>query len=131
MNKSKKLILAAVAVAAVIALFVGIFFATRPETTQGSKTITVEVIHSDETTKTFTYHTDEEYLGTVILDEGLVEGDMGDFGLYITVVDGETAIYEENGAYWSLYIGEEYAMTGADTTPISDGDLFKLVYTLG
>lgn len=131
MNKNKKLIIAAVAVVAVIALFVGIFLATRPDTTQGSKTITVEVVHADESSKTFTYHTDEEYLGDVILAEGLVEGSMGDYGLYITAVDGESAVYEVDGAYWCLYVGEEYATLGADQTPINDGDSFSLVYTLG
>lgn len=131
MNKNKKLIIALVAVVAVIALFIGIFVATRPETTQGSKTITVEVIHSDASANTFTYHTDEEYLGPVLSANGLIVNEDGPYGIFIVEVDGERAVYEEDGAYWCLLIGEEYAMTGADNTPINDGDSFKLVYTLG
>ena len=131
MKKNTKIIIAVVAVVVVIALFLGIWLATRPETTQGAKTFTVEVVHKDESTKTFTYHTDEEYLGAVLLAEGLVEGDMGDYGLYILVVDGEKAVYEEDGAYWSLMQNGEYAMQGADTTPVNDGDSFALVYTVG
>ena len=131
MKKSTKIILAAVAAVVVVGLFVGIWLATRPETSQGTKTITVEVVHSDGAGKTFTYHTDEEYLGAVLLAEKLVEGDEGPFGLMITAVDGETASWDENQSYWALYIGEEYAATGADTTPIADGGSFRLVYTVG
>lgn len=131
MSKNKKRILATVAIVAVIALFVGIFLATRPDTAQGSKTITVEVVHANETSKTFTYHTDEEYLGPVLDANELVVKEDGPYGMYIVEVDGERAIYEEDGAYWCLYVGEEYATLGADQTPINDGDSFSLVYTLG
>ena len=39
--KNKKMILIAVAVVAVAALMLGVFLATRPETVQGAKTVTV------------------------------------------------------------------------------------------
>ena len=96
----------------------------------GSKTITVEVVHKDESTKTFTYHTDEEFLAEVLVGEGLVEDNQGDFGLYILVVDGERADYEQDGAYWSLLKNGEATITGASETPVSDGDSFSLVYTV-
>ena len=131
MSKNKKIIIAVVAIVAVIAVFLGVYFATRPDTSEGAKTITVEVVHSDESSKTFTYHTDAEYLGEVLLDEGLIEGENGDYGLYVTVVDGEEAVYEEDGAYWAFYQGGEYAMQGVDQTPVNDGDAFSLVYTIG
>jgi len=89
------------------------------------------VVHKDASEKVFTYRTDEEFLGPVILGEGLVVGENGPYGLMISAVDGETAVYETDGAYWALFVGEEYAMSGADTTPIADGDAFKLVYTIG
>ena len=46
-------------------------------------------------------------------------------------MDGEEAVYEEDGAYWALYQNGEYAMQSADLTPINDGDQFSLVYTIG
>jgi len=131
MKKNTRIIIAVVAVMVVIALFVGVYLATRPETSQGAKTFTVEVVHSDGKTKTFTYHTDEEYLGPVLLAEGLIAGEPGPYGLTLLTVDGEDAIWEESGAYWALYVGAEYATTGVDTTPVNDGDAFKLEYTLG
>ena len=131
MKKNGRLILAAVVVVLLIAVFAVIWFATRPATTEGSKTITVEVVHKDESTKTFTYHTDAEYLGEVLLAEGLVEGDESEYGLMITTVDGEQAVYETDGAYWAFYVGDEYASLSVDQTPIADGDSFSLVYTVG
>ncbi len=129
--KNKKTILALIALVAVVAVFLGIYFATRPETVTGAKQITVTVIHKDGTEKSFTCHTDEEYLGPVLLAEQLVEGEMGPYGLMISAVDGETADYDVDQSYWAVYVGEEYAMSGADAIPIADGDTFRLVYTIG
>lgn len=129
--KNKKLILAAVAMVVVIALMVGVYFATRPATSRGAKTITVNVVHADETKKEFTYHTDEEFLAPVLLAEELVEGDDTEYGLTIHTVDGEKADWSVNQSYWALYINGEYAMTGASETPVNDGDVFELVYTIG
>lgn len=129
--KNKKLIVAVIALVAVIAVLLGVYFATRPATTQGAKSFTVTVVHSDGTSKDFQYNTDEEYLGAVLLSEGLIEGSDGPYGLMIEAVDGEKAVWEENGAYWALFVGDEYAVTGIDSTPVNDGDTFKLEYTLG
>ena len=129
--KNKKTILIAVAVLLLIGLMASIFLLTRPDTAAGSKTITVTVVHGDGSEKVFTYQTDEEFLGPVILGEGLVEGEEGPYGLMINAVDGETASWDANQSYWALFVGEEYATSGADTTPIYDGDTFKLVYTIG
>ena len=125
----KKTILAIIALVLVAAVFLGVYLITRPEGQAGGKEITVTVVHGNGESKNFTYQTDAEFLGTVLTEEGLVEGEMGQFGLYIKVVDGEKAIYEEDNAYWSLYIGEEIAPTGADSVAITDGGVYKLVYT--
>ena len=129
--KNKKLIVIALALVVVVGALLGVYMATRPETAAGSKTITVTVVHADGSSKDFTYHTDEEYLGPVLMAEGLVVGEMGPYGLMISAVDGEEAVWEVNSAYWALFVGEEYATSGADTTPVYDGSAFKLEYTLG
>ena len=131
MKKNGKLIAGAAAILVLAAVFAGIWSATRPATSEGAKTITVEVVHKDESSKTFTYHTDVEYLGEVLQSEGLVKGEQGDYGLYMTEVDGEAAVYETDGAYWAFYQDGEYASQSVDQTPINDGDSFSLVYTVG
>lgn len=129
--KNKKILWGLVALIVAIAVFAGIYMVTRPDTAEGAKTITVTVVHADGTVRDFVCHTDEEYLGPVLLAENIASGKDEGYGLMILVADGESAIWEENQAYWALYIGEEYASTGADTTPVNDGDVFKLVYTIG
>ena len=131
MKKNTKLIIGIVALVVVIAALLGVYAATRPQTSQGSKAFTVEVVHADGSSKTFEYRTDEEYLGTVLQAEGLIAGEMGAYGLEIHEVDGERAVWGENGAYWAIFVNGEYGMTGVDTTPVNDGDAFKLVYTVG
>ena len=126
--QNKKLILAIVALVAVIAILAGVYFATRPQPQQGAKAYTVIVIHKDKTETTFTYRTDAEFLDKALLEEGLIEGKEDQYGLIIEKVDGEAAIWETDNAYWSLYIGEEYATTGISATPVYDGSTFKLVY---
>ena len=123
MNK-KKLIIAAIALVVVIAALVVIYFATRPKTQEGLKTFTVTVVHSNGESKTFTYTTTREYVGQVLQEEGLVEGTQEAYGLYMKVVDDERAVYEENGAYWAFYVGEDYAQTGIDATPITVGAVY-------
>ena len=90
---------------------------------------TVIVVHSDGSEKTFTYETTEEFVGPVLTADGLIKGNDGPYGLEITKVDGEKAIYAEDQAYWALYEGAEYALQGIDTTPVTDGGTYKLEYT--
>ncbi len=129
--KNRKTLIAAAVLVVLAAILAGVSFAARPTTTAGAKTISVSVVHADGSEKQFRYHTDAEYLGPVLLTEGLVEGENGPYGLTISVVDGEKADWNENQSYWALYVGEDYAATGADSTPVKDGDSFKLVYTIG
>lgn len=127
--KNKKLIAAVVALVVVIALLLGLYFVTRPDTQAGNKSFTVEVVHGDGTSKEFEYKTDEEYVGAVLIEDGLIQGEEGPWGMYIAVVDGERAVYEETNSYWALYVGEEYATQSIELTPIEDGATYKLVHT--
>jgi len=131
MKQNRNILRALTALLCVVALFGAIYLITRPAPEPGVKQICVEVVHSDGTETTFTYRTDAEYLGEVLTVEGLVQGEQGEFGLYITEVDGEQTVYEKDGAYWAFYQDGEYAQQGVDQTPIRDGDSFRLVYTYG
>ena len=93
-------------------------------------TFTVTVVGPDGTSTEHTVTSDADNLGDALLKEGIIEGNEDQYGLYITAVDGITADFNTDGAYWALYIGEEYAMTGVSSTPIAEGDSLKLVYEL-
>ena len=125
---NKKLILALVALIVVIGIFAGVWFATRPQSVEGTKSFTVLVVHSDKTEKTFTYTTDAGKLGVFLEQEGLIVGS-GD-GMFHTV-DGEKADWSVNQSYWCLYLGDAYATAGIYDTDIVDGTTYKLEYTIG
>ena len=131
MKKNTKLSLALVVLLALMALFTGLYLSSRPQPASGLKSITVTVVHSDKSEKTVAFQTEKDYLGDLLLSEGLAAGEQGQFGLYIKEVDGEVADYSVNGAYWALFEGDNYATQGADTTPLIDGARFRLVYTIG
>ena len=88
------------------------------------------VFHTNKTENTFTYQTDAEYLADVLLENELVEGDMGSYGLFITTVDNET-VDESKQQWWCITKGGERVNSGADTLPIADGDQFELTLMEG
>ena len=129
--KNKKMILIAVALVACIAVMLGVYLATRPETTAGGKTITVTVVHKDGSEKVFACATEEEYLGAVLVNENIVVGAYGEFGLYFDTADGEKADWNVDNGWWQVFVGEEAAMVGSDQIPVTDGGTYSLVYTIG
>lgn len=94
----------------------------------GEKTLELEV-SAEDAAVTFTIHTDAATLGEALLALELIAGDESEFGLYIKVVNGIRADYDEDGAYWALYQNGEYMMSGVDSTDISGGEHYELVYT--
>lgn len=97
---------------------------------EGAKTVKVEVI-ADGYSVTFTVKTDEEFLGTPLLAHGIVTGDAGDYGLYITAVNGIPADYSVNQSWWGVSKDGEMLMTGVDSTKIEDGAHYELTYKIG
>ncbi len=94
---------------------------------KGEKTIVVEVT-AEEKTVTFTVNTDKKTVGDALIEHGLIDGDEGDYGLYIKVVNGITADYDVDKSYWAFYIDGEYATSGVDTTDISEDVTYRLEY---
>ncbi len=132
MKNKKSVIIALVALVVAAAVFVGVYFAFRPQGTPGDKNITVVVVHKDGSERTFHYNTSEEFLAPVLEANGLVTGEHSEeTGLYIHYADGERAVWELDAAWWGLYVGDEQSMVGASTLPIEDGGVYKLVYSVG
>ena len=68
-------------------------------------------------------------LGDALSEHDLLEGEEGEFGLYVKKVNGILADYDIDKTYWGLYKNGEYLMTGVDTTEIADGEHYELVKT--
>ncbi len=129
MKKNTKIILAIVALVAVITVFIGIYMAVRPQAQEGSKQVTIQIVYADGTSKSHEYKTDAEFLSQLLLEKELVTGYTSEeFGFTIESVDGITLDWSKDGAYWALYVGEEYATVSAAGIALTDGGVYKLVY---
>ncbi len=129
-KSNKKIVIAGVIIAALIAVFAGVYFFLAPQASAGAKAITLTVIDDTGSETVYDVNTDAEYLAEVFdeVDGLTVEGEDGDYGLYINTVNGVTANFDSDGAYWSIYVNGEVGMNGASTQPVVDGDEYSLVY---
>lgn len=88
---------------------------------EGDTEFIFKVVTADGETKTFTVKTNKTIVGEALVDAGLIEGEDGQYGLYVKVVDGETLDYDTHGKYWAFYVDGEYALKGVDQTEIEQG----------
>ena len=135
-SNNKKIIIGAVILVALIALFGVAYYFNGPKTKTGSKHIIIEVTGSDGNTAEYAIDTDAEYLRSA-MDELVATGSGfsydgvdSEFGIMVEYVDGERASYTEDGAYWALYVNGEYGQYGCDTQPVADGDIYSWTYEL-
>lgn len=91
---------------------------------EGDKSFVTEVVDADGNTVKFTVQTNEKTVGEALQKLGVIDGEEGDYGLYIKTVNGITADYNKDGVYWAFYVDGEYAMTGADMTDVVDGTVY-------
>ena len=92
---------------------------------EGDTKFAFTVTDIDGNTESFEVNTNAEIVGTALIENRLISGEDGAYGLYVKVVNGITADYDKDGTYWAFYIDGEYAMTGVDTTPIEDGKIYS------
>lgn len=120
------------AVVFVILVIVGLFVwqATAPKGTEGTKSFEFSVIDAQGEKEVYELSTDREMLGDALLDEGLIEGEDGDYGLFVKTVGGITAD-DGNQEWWCLTKGGEAVMTGVDSTPVEDGAAYEFTLTVG
>jgi len=130
--QKRKTVIAVIVFVLLIAVFAAVWFILDPLGSANSleKTIGVTVIHGDGTQKSFTIETNEEFLAGALEQEKLIEGTQSEYGIFISAVDGETAD-ESAQQWWCLTKSGETVMTGADMTPIADGDQYELTLTEG
>ena len=92
---------------------------------EGQKVFNFIVADIDGNETSFEIHTDKETVGEALLELELIEGDPGDYGLYVKKVNGITADYDVDQTYWAFYVDGEYATAGVDSTAIEDGKTYS------
>ena len=91
---------------------------------EGNTVFMFTVVDGEGNESLFEIHTDKEIVGDALAELGLIEGEESEYGLYVKKVNGITADYETDGTYWAFYINGGYAMSGVDTTPITEGEAY-------
>ena len=99
--------------------------ADSSELGEGSTKFTFTVVDKEGSETQFEIHTDKETVGQALTELGLIDGEEGEYGLYVKTVNGITADYDKDGVYWAFYINGEYAQTSVDSTEITEGDSYS------
>lgn len=92
---------------------------------EGSKQFALTVVDAEGSETKLEIHTEQKTVGAALSELGVIDGDEGEYGLYVTTVNGITADYDADGLYWALYVNGEYAQTGVDSTEIAEGDSYQ------
>ena len=133
MKQNRRLLLGILGIVAMLIIAAALWLVYnnfKPETVKGAKEIIVDVVIPEEETEVFTLHTDAEFLSQALEEEKLIVGAESDYGLFITEVNGRKAD-DAKQEWWCITKGGEDVYTGADTTPIADGDHYELTLTVG
>lgn len=109
-------------------LWVDAVYKENTELGSGSKIVEVEV-KADSKSVIFTIKTDKDTLKDALLEHDLIAGEESEFGLYVKTVNGITADYDTDGAFWSLSKNGEALNTGVDGAQISNNERYELTYT--
>ncbi|MDE6017124.1 MAG: DUF4430 domain-containing protein [Acetatifactor sp.] len=129
---NKKIIIGIAVLLIAIAAFSGIYFLFGAKPVAGSKSITIEVVDDRQETTAYQLQTEVEFLRQAMEEaEGLsFSGTESEYGMMVDTVNGLTADYNTDGAYWSFYVNGDYCNYGIDSQPVLDGDIFSIRYTL-
>lgn len=91
---------------------------------EGEKQFVFTVVTADGAESVFEISTDKENVGDALKEHNLIDGEDGQFGMYVKTVNSVTYDYNKDGKYWAFYINGEYATSGVDKTPITEGESY-------
>ncbi|MCI8292907.1 MAG: DUF4430 domain-containing protein [Hespellia sp.] len=130
-TKSKnKIFLAIILLAILVIAAIVMYMVFKQKTSQGSKAITVSVVYDDGSQDDYKIRTDAEYLRDVTdeIEELEIDGHYDGTSFYIDAVNGVTADYDADGAYWAIYVDGEYGNYGFEKQPVADGAAYEIRY---
>jgi hypothetical protein len=133
-TSTKKIAISAIVLAVLIAAFALLYGQFSAKSTAGDKAIVIEVVDESGNSTEYDVDTDAEYLKDAMDDLAEADdsfsfsGKDGGYGLMVQVINDKQAIYEEDGAYWALYVNGEYGQYGVTEQPVTDGDTYTWTY---
>ena len=127
----KKKVLSVSLFLAVLLILAGValsFFGGNSEKSD-MKNILITVV-ANENSQLYDVETDCKYLGDALLNEGIIKGEDGQYGLFITEVAGIKAD-SDNEEWWCISKGGESIQLGISSIEISDGEKYELTLMVG
>ncbi len=97
-----------------------------PTVGEGKKSFSLTITDQAGKKTVLIVKTDKKTVGEALIDNKLIEGEQGEYGLYIKKVMGIKADYDTDKTYWSFYIDGQYALTGVDSTKIDEKSKYEL-----
>lgn len=129
-KNNKKSIIAGIVLVILMAaaLVVYMFYGQKPSS--GSKSITLSIVYMDGSRDDYELRTDEEYLFDAASEiDGLtIEGHNDGSYFYMDTINGVSADYSADGAYWAIYVDGTYGTYGIKDQPIEDGVSYEIRY---
>ena len=89
---------------------------------EGKTEFDFSVVSLDGKEEKFLIHTDKTTVGDALTELGLIEGEEGEYGLYVKKVNG---IPESDGAYWMIYENNQMAAVGVTQLEIKNGESYS------
>lgn len=130
-NKNQKWLLkGGILLVSLIVIFSFIYFVVMPQGNNFDKTIIIEVIKENNTSKEVVIETNAKTLREACDEKNLIDGTESEYGLFVLTVDGITAD-ESKQQWWSITKNKETLNTGVDSTVIADGEHYEFTLTTG
>lgn len=129
-NNKKKIITAVIALVILISVALVLYMLYGPKPSSGSKSITLSIVYLDGSRDDYELRTDEEYLLDAAneIDELTIEGHNDGSYFYVDTINGVSADYTADGAYWAIYVDGTYGNYGIADQPIADGISYEIRY---
>ena len=99
---------------------------SKPSDADNTISVTVEIVDDKGEKTTLSLETEKTTLAEALVEEGIIE--YAADGFY-TTVNGITADYSKDGAWWCVTKGGTTTTAGMNTLKLSDGDCFEITYT--
>lgn len=129
-NNKNKIITAVIilVILAAVTLVLYMFYGQKPS--PGSKSITLSIVYMDGSRDDYELRTDKEYLLDAAneIDELSIVGHADGSYFYMDTINGVSADYTADGAYWAIYVDGTYGTYGIKDQTITDGVSYEIRY---
>lgn len=129
-KNNKKSIIAVIVLVILMIAALAVYMVYGQKPASGSKSITLSIVYMDDSRDDYELRTDEEYLLDAAneIDGLTIEGHNDGSYFYMDTINGVSADYDADGAYWAIYVDGAYGTYGIKDQPVEDGVSYEIRY---